>query len=105
MKNWLAQNSSRTAKILTILCLAFVICYIVVIMNDINLYHQQLGAVLSASDPGELQAMSSAFVSIAAYRCPMILAPAAGFGAAALLMHGIKTLMAKPAETVQPVQA
>ena len=105
MKKQFAQNASTTAKFFAVLCLALIVCYIAVIMNDMNHYHQQIGAVMTTAAPAAMLKMGNAFMAIAANRCPMILAPAAVCGGIAVIMQMVKKQADKASIEVQPVQA
>ncbi|MCF0259044.1 MAG: hypothetical protein HUJ54_04210 [Erysipelotrichaceae bacterium] len=84
MKKWLIQNSSRTAKVCTILGLVLVICYLTVIMSDWNTHRIQ---ILSTAGPYELREMSNLFMRIAVDKCAMFLIPAALCGGTAFIMQ------------------
>ena len=97
MKNWFTKNASKIAKGCTIAALALVICCALSVMNDWNLIHQQIGAVMQTAGPLELEAMGSIFMTIAAAKCPMFLIPAAACGVTAIVMQGIKMMLAPKA--------
>ena len=104
-KQW-TQNKSKTAKGCTVLCLALVIACALSVMNDWNHYLQQMGAVMNAAGPHDLQSISSAFISIAAAKCPMFLIPAAACGDTAIAMQGMKAFgTPKAAAKAAPAKA
>ena len=87
MKKWLIQNSSKIAKVCTIIGLVLIICYVAVIMNDWNIYRMHLGTTFATAGPAELKHLSDAFMIFASERFPMFLIPAAACGITAVIMQ------------------
>ena len=105
MKNWITNNAPKTAKACTIAALALVICCALSVMNDWNLFHQQVGTVMQHAGALELQGLSNVFMTIAAAKCPMYLIPAAACGMGAIVLAGIKKIWApKAAVKAEPAQ-
>ena len=105
MKKTLTQNAGKTAKACTILCLVLVICYGLAVMNDFNLFHQQIGAVMSTAAAAELHSFSHVFMSIAAAKCLMFLVPAGACGLTAVILKLASRFMPAAAVQAEPVRA
>ena len=87
MKKHFIQNASKAAKICTIIGLVLIVCFVLAVMNDWNLYRTYLGTSFSTAGPAELKYLSDSFMFFASYRCPMFLIPTCICGLTAVILQ------------------